>query len=48
MIELVGVTQHYGVRPVLKQVNLTIPRGELAVVVGPNGMGKNDAFWRQA
>jgi len=40
MIELVNVTQHYGVRPVLKQINLRIEHGELAVIVGPNGMGK--------
>ncbi len=41
MIDLVDVTQHYGVRPVLKKINLHINRGELAVVVGPNGMGKS-------
>jgi ABC-type multidrug transport system ATPase subunit len=41
MIELVEVTQHYGIRPVLKRVNLRIERGELAVIVGPNGMGKS-------
>jgi ABC-type multidrug transport system ATPase subunit len=40
MIELVDVTQHYGIRPVLKRVNLRIEQGELVVVVGPNGMGK--------
>jgi ABC-type multidrug transport system ATPase subunit len=40
VIELVDVTQHYGIRPVLKRINLRIERGELVVVVGPNGMGK--------
>src|SRR5260370_14112244 len=40
MIELVDVTQHYGVRPVLKRINLRIESGELVVIVGPNGMGK--------
>src|SRR5271168_3927567 len=40
MIELLDVTQHYGVRPVLKHINLRIERGELVVIVGPNGMGK--------
>jgi ABC-type multidrug transport system ATPase subunit len=41
MIELVDVTQHYGIRPVLKRINLRIERGELVVIVGPNGMGKS-------
>ena len=40
MIELVNITQHYGVRPVLKGINCRIERGELVAVVGPNGMGK--------
>ncbi len=40
MIDLIDVTQHYGVRPVLKDINLHIERGELVVIVGPNGMGK--------
>lgn len=40
MIVLSGVTQHYGVRPVLRQVDLTIPAGRLTAIVGPNGMGK--------
>ncbi len=41
MIELINVTQHYGVRPVLKRINLRIEAGELVVIVGPNGMGKS-------
>ena len=41
MIELINVTQHYSVRPVLKQISLQVKRGELVVVVGPNGMGKS-------
>jgi ABC-2 type transport system ATP-binding protein len=40
MIRVVDVTHHYGVRPVLRRVNLEIPTGELAIVLGPNGMGK--------
>lgn len=41
MIRVVGVTQHYGVRPVLRQIDLEIKSGELVAVVGPNGMGKS-------
>jgi ABC-type multidrug transport system ATPase subunit len=40
MIRLTGVTQHYGVRPVLRDVSLSIETGERVVVLGPNGMGK--------
>lgn len=40
MIRLTGVTQHYGVRPVLEDVSLLIETGERVVVLGPNGMGK--------
>jgi ABC-2 type transport system ATP-binding protein len=40
MIEVVDLTAHYGVKPVLKNINLQINRGELVVIVGPNGMGK--------
>ncbi len=40
MIELSNVTQHYGIRPVLRDINLRIEKGELVVIVGPNGMGK--------
>lgn len=41
MIELQEVTQHYGVRPILRSVSVKIHRGELAVILGPNGMGKS-------
>jgi energy-coupling factor transporter ATP-binding protein EcfA2 len=41
VIELHEVTQHYGVRPILRSVSLTVHRGELAVILGPNGMGKS-------
>jgi ABC-type multidrug transport system ATPase subunit len=41
VIELHEVTQHYGVRPILRSISLTIQRGELAVILGPNGMGKS-------
>jgi ABC-2 type transport system ATP-binding protein len=40
MIRLRGVTQHYGVRPVLRNIDLDIESGQAVSVVGPNGMGK--------
>ena len=40
MIELHDVTQHYGVRPVLRGIHLRIERGEVVVILGPIGMGK--------
>jgi ABC-type multidrug transport system ATPase subunit len=41
VIELHDVTQHYGVRPVLRGISLRVERGELVVLLGPNGMGKS-------
>jgi ABC-type multidrug transport system ATPase subunit len=41
VIELEDVTQHYGVRPVLRGISLRIERGEVVVILGPNGMGKS-------
>ena len=41
MIELSDVIQHYGVRPILRGISFRVERGELVVVLGPNGMGKS-------
>lgn len=41
MIRIENVTQHYGVRPVLRRIDLTIEAGTLAAIIGPNGMGKS-------
>lgn len=40
MIRVVNVTQHYGIKPVLKNVSLEIPEGCRTAVIGPNGTGK--------
>ncbi|HVX13417.1 MAG TPA: ABC transporter ATP-binding protein [Pirellulales bacterium] len=40
MIRVLGVTQHYSVRRVLRHVDLEIEEGEMVTILGPNGMGK--------
>lgn len=41
LVTLEGVTKRFGELPVLADVNLTIDRGEVVVVVGPSGSGKS-------
>ena len=41
MIQVRNVRHHYGVRPILRNVNLEVVQGELMALVGPNGMGKS-------
>ena len=40
MIEVVDVSHHYGLRPVLSHVSFRVPAGQLVAVMGPNGVGK--------
>ena len=40
MIRLSGITQHYGVRPVLESLDLEVSGAGITAIVGPNGMGK--------
>lgn len=46
MIQLENVSYSYaiGAKPALEDVTLSIPRGEFATVVGPNGGGKSTLF----
>ncbi|MGX9132917.1 amino acid ABC transporter ATP-binding protein [Rummeliibacillus sp. JY-2-4R] len=41
MIEFKGVNKYFGKFQVLKDINLTIKKGEVVVVIGPSGSGKS-------
>ncbi|MBM4792666.1 amino acid ABC transporter ATP-binding protein [Streptomyces sioyaensis] len=41
LIELRGVNKHYGALHVLQDIDLTVGRGEVVVVIGPSGGGKS-------
>ncbi len=41
IIELRHVDKHYGDLHVLKDINLSVDRGEVVVVIGPSGSGKS-------
>ncbi|OKI00936.1 glutamate ABC transporter ATP-binding protein [Streptomyces sp. CB02923] len=41
LIELRGVNKHYGKLHVLADIDLTVGRGEVVVVIGPSGSGKS-------
>ncbi|MFF2729656.1 amino acid ABC transporter ATP-binding protein [Streptomyces sp. NPDC058008] len=41
LIELRDVNKHFGTLHVLRNINLTVGRGEVVVVIGPSGSGKS-------
>ncbi|GAC58305.1 glutamate ABC transporter ATP-binding protein, partial [Gordonia hirsuta DSM 44140 = NBRC 16056] len=41
MIAMTDVQKHYGDLHVLKDIDLTIPKGQVVVVLGPSGSGKS-------
>ncbi|GAA2237753.1 amino acid ABC transporter ATP-binding protein [Kitasatospora cystarginea] len=41
LIELAGVNKYFGRLQVLYDINLTVGRGEVVVVIGPSGSGKS-------
>ncbi len=41
LVVLKGVNKHFGALHVLQDINLTISRGEVVVVIGPSGSGKS-------
>jgi ABC-type histidine transport system ATPase subunit len=41
VVEMVDVQKHFGELHVLKDINLSVARGEVLVVIGPSGSGKS-------
>ncbi|MEU5923987.1 amino acid ABC transporter ATP-binding protein [Streptomyces antimycoticus] len=41
LIELHGVNKHFGALHVLRDIGLTVGRGEVVVIIGPSGGGKS-------
>lgn len=41
MIHVAGLTHHYGVRPILRDVSFDLEPGRTLAVIGPNGIGKS-------
>ncbi len=41
LVELRGVDKHFGALHVLKNIDLTVGRGEVVVIIGPSGSGKS-------
>lgn len=41
MVEIRNLTAGYGDTPVLRDVSLTFPQGQLTAIIGPNGCGKS-------
>ncbi len=41
VLEVTGVSKAYGAKQVLRNVSLTVRRGEKVAVIGPNGLGKS-------
>jgi polar amino acid transport system ATP-binding protein len=41
MIEVVGLRKSFGPLEVLKDINLSVPRGHVVAIIGPSGSGKS-------
>jgi lipopolysaccharide export system ATP-binding protein len=44
-IEVLGLAKSYGTRAVVKNVQLSLKRGEVSGLLGPNGAGKTTCFY---
>jgi ABC-2 type transport system ATP-binding protein len=44
VVELAGVSKHFGPNPALAALDLHVPKGRITVLLGPNGAGKTTAI----
>ncbi|MFW5661317.1 MAG: ATP-binding cassette domain-containing protein, partial [Oceanicaulis sp.] len=44
-IRVIGLAKSYGRRAVVRNVSLSLRRGEVAGLLGPNGAGKTTCFY---
>ncbi len=44
-LEVVGLRKSYRKRPVIRDVSMTLRRGEVVALLGPNGSGKTTCFY---
>jgi polar amino acid transport system ATP-binding protein len=41
LLEIVGVTKHFGAEPVLRDIDVSVAEGEVVCLIGPSGSGKS-------
>ncbi|MFC7321594.1 ABC transporter ATP-binding protein [Halobacillus campisalis] len=41
MVNVMNVWKHYGTKPVVDDVSISIPKGKITTFIGPNGAGKS-------
>ena len=45
LVRTEGLLKVYGKKAVVKNVSVTVSRGEIVALLGPNGAGKTTAFY---